>query len=95
MHLISPNEAEALLGVLCTRFGFCLTALWHARLRDCPPHSVTAFIDAVFHAEGLDPQLADRAMYEAMAEEARLAFNRSSSADVLLRDSSLDGARKG
>ena len=74
---ISPQEAEKVLGVLCAKFGFCLPPLWHARLRDCPPRSVAKFADTVFHAEGLDPRMADSAMYKEMSEEVRLAFERS------------------
>jgi len=74
---ISPAEAESVLGTLCVKYGFCLPPLWHARLRDCPPRSIARFIDTVFHAEGLDPKTADSAMYKAMTEEVRLAFERS------------------
>src|ERR1044071_6189238 len=62
---ITAEEAEKLLGVLCEKYGFCLPQLWHARLRFCPPKSVAKFTDTVFHAEGLDPATADRAMYRA------------------------------
>lgn len=75
--LISTEEAETLLSTLCVKYGFCLPPLWHARLRDCPPRSIAKFTDTVFHAEGLDPRTADRAMYKAMKEEVRLAFQRS------------------
>jgi hypothetical protein len=74
---ITEAEAEKLLGVLCVKYGFCLPPLWHARLQSCPPKSVAKFTDTVFHAEGLDPDTADRAMYRAMYEEVRLAFERS------------------
>jgi hypothetical protein len=75
--VISEAEAVTVLGILCVKYGFCLPPLWHARLRTCPPKSVAKFTDTVFHAEGLDPVTADRAMYRAMFEEVRAAFERS------------------
>lgn len=75
---ITPQEAEKVLSILCIKYGFCLPPLWYARLRDCPPRSIAKFTDTVFYAEGLDPRTADSAMYKAMAEEVRLAFERSS-----------------
>jgi hypothetical protein len=76
-EVITAAEAETVLGTLCVKFGFCLPPLWHARLRDCPPKSIAKFTDTVFHAEGLDPRTADGAMYKAMFEEVRAAFERS------------------
>ena len=74
---ITPEEAERVLGILCVKYGFCLPPLWYARLCDSPPRSIRKFTDAVFLAEGLDPRTADSAMYKAMEEEVRLAFERS------------------
>ena len=90
---ITPQEAEKVLGILCIKYGFCLPPLWHARLRDCPPRSIAKFTDTVFHAEGLDPRTADSAMYKAMAEEVRLAFERSSATGVLPSNTSLERTR--
>jgi hypothetical protein len=92
---ITPQEAERVLGILCVKYGFCIPPLWHARLRDCPPHSVAKFTDTVFHAEGLDPRTADRTMYKEMAEEVRLAFKRSNSAgDMPSNTSCMDSSGK-
>jgi hypothetical protein len=76
-EIITATEAEAVLGTLCVKYGFCLPPLWHARLIDCPPKSVAKFTDTVFHAEGLDPRTADSSMYNAMLAEVRAAFERS------------------
>lgn len=76
-RFITETEAEALLGVLCVKFGFCLSPPWHARLLTCPPKSVAKFTDTVFRAEGLDPAAADKAMYKAIYEEVRRAFELS------------------
>ena len=62
---------------MCETYGFCLSPLWQARLRDNPPKSVARFTDTVFHAEGLDPAAADSKMYKEMLEVVRLAFARS------------------
>jgi hypothetical protein len=74
---ISPQEADRVLDLLCTKYGFCLPPLWRARLRNNPPRSVAKFTDTVFHAEGLSPAAADSDIYRAMLEEVRLAFERS------------------
>ena len=81
---ITAAEAEKVLGTLCVKYGFCLPPLWHARLRDCPPTSIAKFTDTVFHAEGLDPRMADRSMYKAMLEEVRAGFERSNASGRLI-----------
>ena len=91
---ITPQEAEKVLGILCVKYGFCLAPLWHARLRDCPPRSVAKFTDTVFQAEGLDPRTADGAMYKAMAEEVRLAFERSNPRGAMPSNTSLERTRE-
>ena len=78
---LSQVEAGKLLGVLCVKYGFCLPPLWHARLQRNPPRSIEKFVDAVFRAEGLDPNTADSGMYKAMREEVRQAFERSRAAE--------------
>lgn len=71
---LTPECARALLDCLCVKYGFCLTPLWYARLRDNPPPSADKFTRTVFLAEGLDPDTADGAMFKAMLDEVRLAF---------------------
>ena len=46
--------------MLCVRLGFCLPDEEHARLESTPPRDVDDFTDAVFAAEGLDPEFCDR-----------------------------------
>jgi hypothetical protein len=50
------TEVERLLDQLCTDLGFCLPESQYARLKGMLPMSVDAFTDAVFWAEGLEPQ---------------------------------------
>ena len=78
---LSVPEAQKLLNVLCVKYGFCLPPPWSARLEMSPPRSIDKFLDTVFRAEGLDPTTADGAMYKAMREEVRLAFDRSKASD--------------
>jgi len=93
---ITEAEAAKLLGTLCVKYGFCLPDLWHARLRDCPPKSVAKFTDTVFHAEWLDPATADRAVYWALYEEVRGAFERSAQgAGSVTPNTSLERTREG
>lgn len=74
---ISESESRSLLNVLCAKYGFCLPALWRARLEKNPPKSIDKFTDTVFRAEGLDPTTCDKSVYESVREEVRLAFQRS------------------
>ena len=60
---MNRTPIEALLDKLCVELGFCLPPAEEARLVSSPPTSVKAFTDAVFMAEGLDPQLADKHLW--------------------------------
>ncbi len=75
---ISEPQARMLLDVLCGKYGFCLSPLWHARLLKNPPRSIDKFTDTVFFAEGLNPGTADRTLYRSIHEEVRRAFERDS-----------------
>ena len=70
-------QARALLDSLCTRYGFCLSPLWRARLENNPPRSPEKFTDTVFRAEGLDPTTADKHLYNVIYNEVEEAFERS------------------
>jgi hypothetical protein len=74
---LSEREAQALLHLLCVKYGFCLPPLWHARLERNPPRSIDKFTETVIRAEGLDPVTYESGIYRAMREEVRLAFERS------------------
>jgi hypothetical protein len=52
---LSETEVELLLHELCVRLGFCLPqAAWQQLERE-PPTEVETFADAVYAAEGADP----------------------------------------
>jgi hypothetical protein len=57
MSYKNRTEVERLLDQLCTDLGFCLPPNEYARLQSLLPLSIDAFIDQVFMAEGLEPQV--------------------------------------
>lgn len=69
------SATELLLDKLCTELGFCLPPEQYARLAASPPASVRAFTDAVFLAEGLDPQLADKPLWRQVRDRVIEHFN--------------------
>jgi hypothetical protein len=60
---MTSSEVLQLLARLCTQYGFCLPVAARRRIADQLPHDPTAFTEAVFVAEGLDPLTADRHLY--------------------------------
>ncbi len=60
---LNVSEVTTLLGDLCVVLGFCLPPDESARLLETPPEEVNAFTDAVFLAEGMNPQHSDRRLY--------------------------------
>ena len=72
-----PTEPETrkLLDKLCADLGFCLPSSAIQRLCTEPPDDARQFTDAVFTAEGLDPQTADRHLYRKVFEVVAAAFS--------------------
>jgi len=62
--VLSPTKLESLLYHICVKYGFCLRLAEYERLCANPPTEVTAFTDAVYRAEGLDPATADPRVYD-------------------------------
>jgi hypothetical protein len=56
-------DVARLLDDLCSDLGFCLPPEDRERLLTSPPATVDAFTDAVFIAEGMDPEFADRDLW--------------------------------
>lgn len=75
--MLSEPEAHKLLYELCVRLGFCLPPEDQDRLRENPPPDVRSFTDAVFLAEGLDPETAPRGLYRSVRDLVASAFRRS------------------
>ena len=69
------SSTELLLDRLCRELGFCLAAIQYARLVASPPASVREFTDAVFLAEGLDPQLADTQLWRQVLDRVTEHFD--------------------
>ena len=70
------SATELLLDRLCTELGFCLPPTERARLEASPPTSVQAFTDAVFVAEGIDPELADKHLWRQVRDRMAEHFQR-------------------
>jgi hypothetical protein len=51
----SRTTVEWMLDDLCAKLGFCLPREARVHLEKNPPLGIEAFTDAVFAAEGLDP----------------------------------------
>jgi len=75
--MLTEPEADRLLNDLCIKLGFCLPPAEHERLRQHPPRDLRAFIDAVFIAEGLDVERADRQLLRQVREMVAAAFDSS------------------
>ncbi|MBC7796833.1 MAG: hypothetical protein H7Z37_08175 [Pyrinomonadaceae bacterium] len=74
--MLDVAEVESLLSKLCIDLGFCLPPEDENLLREKPPSDVDAFTDAVFLAEGLDPQHVDRHLYRQVREVVWQAFEK-------------------
>jgi hypothetical protein len=53
---LTESQTKSLLFELCVRLGFCLPPEDQRRIEGDPPVTVEAFADAVYAAEGMDPQ---------------------------------------
>ena len=63
----ATSEIALLLDELCTELGICLPPTERARLQ-ARPMDVDSFVEAVLLAEGLDPELVDRALRRQIRE---------------------------
>ncbi len=72
--VLTPNEVKALLHELCIQMGFCLKPEESQRLMQSPPTDVIDFSRAVFAAEGLDPDYADRQLFQDLNNLVHRAF---------------------
>ena len=74
--MLDAAEVESLLSKLCIDLGFCLPPEDENRLRKNPPSDVDTFTDAVFLAEGINPQYAERHLYRRVREVVWEAFEK-------------------
>lgn len=80
--MIDHKQVESLLSKLCIEMGFCLPPSEHQRLVDAPPQDVRAFTDAVFVAEGMNPEMADRHLYRQVRDAVAQAFRTAEDAVI-------------
>jgi len=73
--VLTKSQVISLLKRLCTDLGFCLDADVAETLEANPPRTIDAFTRAVFNAEGLDPALADRSLYDQVRSAVALVFD--------------------
>lgn len=76
--MLTPVRVEKLLDRLCVDLGFCLPPDDDRRLAENPPSDVRSFVDAVFTAEGMHPEMADRGLYRQVTKVVPEAFQRDS-----------------
>lgn len=74
---LTRAEVGDLLEKLCVDKGFCLPPAEHNKLLENPPEDPVAFTDAVFWAEGLNPQTARRDLYREVLDFVIATFRHS------------------
>lgn len=75
MSSLTESQVEALLRRVCVELGLCLTPDTYDHLVTHAPTEITALTDAIFVAEGIAPEAANRTLYgqvRACVEEAFL-----------------------
>ena len=80
--MLTEPEVERLLDDLCLRLGFCLPPGEQDRFKACAPSDVRSFADAIFIAEGLDPETARRDLYRQVRDMIADAFRRAEQHDA-------------
>lgn len=75
--MLRLNEAKSLFSNLCTELGFCLSPEACMRIQQELSEDINDFTNAVFTAEGLDPNTADRHLYRQVRAKIVEAFHKS------------------
>jgi hypothetical protein len=63
MSPLTESQVQALLHRLCVELGLCLTPDMYDHLVTHAPSDVASLTDAIFVAEGIPPETADRKLY--------------------------------
>jgi hypothetical protein len=58
--MLNESQIDPIFDKLCVEFGFCLSSQDKTHLKTNMPKDASSFADAIFMAEGLDPDLANR-----------------------------------
>jgi hypothetical protein len=74
---LTRAEVGDLLEKLCVDKGFCLPPSEHFKLLESPPEDPVAFTDAVFWAEGLNPETVRRNLYREVRDFVIATFSHS------------------
>ncbi len=74
--MLNNREVKSLLSKLCIDLGFCLSPKEENQLLEMPPDDVGSFTDAVFLAEGINPQYANRQLYRQVKTLISEAFQK-------------------
>ena len=77
MKTLSPGEVDALLYDLCVTHGFCIPRTAQIALQQNPPSDVTAFVAAVYRADGEDPAVGSRRVYRGAHAAVAAAFRKA------------------
>ncbi len=72
--MLDESDTEKLLDHLCVKLGFCLTSDAKQNLISNSPSDVKSFTDAVFKAEGMNPETSDKHLYRQVAAEVQATF---------------------
>jgi hypothetical protein len=81
-RVLTESEVIPLLRTLCVDLGFCFHADVAEKFETDPPRSIEAFTRAVFEAEGMHPDHADRKLYAQVSTVVAKAFQGSAPDDV-------------
>ena len=79
---MTQSQVANLLKNLCIDLGFCLSVKVAEKLESNPPRTVEEFTRAIFHAEGLDPVVAERKLYDQVRMVVAGAFDGAAESDV-------------
>ncbi len=76
--VLDRNQVSFLLSTLCEKLGYCLPPDERDRLLTNPPLTVYEFTEAVFWADGEDPDAADKKLLNDVRSVVAAAFAKSS-----------------
>ena len=81
--VLTPAEVTSLLSRLCGDLGFCLPPAECERLRIAPLVTIDSFTDAVFLAEEMHPDTAERHLYRQVRARVAEAFRAASQHEII------------
>jgi hypothetical protein len=73
--MLDSDDCQKLLNKLCVDLGFCLPPSEAQNIVNHPPASVADFTNAIFMAEGLNPEVADKKLYRQIRDRVQKAVS--------------------